>query len=630
MRRGRRRSRTDASGFSSLSQGNQPLGSASGASASAATSAALASSRLDSAGHATAGSALPASGSHTGAIAPRTVAVRTVAGAQGTGLNSGPDGPAAADAADSLSDDVAGTSSEDDIAPYILPDESSTDGDTEAAADRLIPAEAEEEVAAGGAGHQGVAAAGPIVAAAADSSSGGALPPCSLIFCDAEDLYGYLLLRGAKQVTEEMYEVVRAGFNASSHVPLPSLSQVRRSHAPAVSKWMLPLSTTQVPSADGHGTVGVKFILPSAHVRRDISFAATHELFYAAEQRSSDDRLLHPEFIDSPFFYDRATHLLSGSTVRQFVLDGASISVGDTIDVMVAAPLPRPRVVVEDAHFCSFHSGVDNNGDLHAGDFVVLGAGEHSGTLVARHWLSSEFPVLSWMPDADDSVTLDVQGVSVFAAAVSTEAAMDAAPEPVGDATPAPAAALAFASGAFGASPPRRVSSGVKDGERFLVVSFCVYSDDIEVRRGRGASLGGVYLSYLTWQYEDRRSSGGSRTIAATPPGVDSDHVLRAITSDLVEGATEGWLCRAPDGSPVRVYADISMFLGDYLQVTKTSMMMGYSAKSPCPLCDYRVPGVAGSQFAQLGSSSDVEMARTSPRTTSVCAAVSVSFSQLT
>lgn len=169
---------------------------------------------------------------------------------------------------------------------------------------------------------------------------------------------------------------------------------------------------------------------------------------------------------------------------------------------------------------------------------------------------------------------------------------------------------------------PQGAASSFKDGEALLTVSLCLNSDDFEPRRGRSQSLGGVYMSYLTLMFEHRRSSHASRTICASPAGVDSDDVLRAITPDLVEGATSGWLCRRRDGTPVRVMADVAMFVGDYLQVVKTSMLMGYGAKAPCPLCTYRIPGVPGSRFGSDGSSSDVGMARTTARTRSVCRAV--------
>jgi len=77
-----------------------------------------------------------------------------------------------------------------------------------------------------------------------------------------------------------------------------------------------------------------------------------------------------------------------------------------------------------------------------------------------------------------------------------------------------------------------------------------------------------------------------------------------------------------PDGVPIRVYVDVPFFLGDYVQVAKSSHMRGVRADAPCPLCTYRKPKEAGSQYAGVGDSSDVSLARTTPRTLSVLSAL--------
>lgn len=376
-----------------------------------------------------------------------------------------------------MSHEWSDADSDDEVVPHMLPDESPPESESESVSnDGGIPLSGSGD-GAGSAQELPEHPTGDDGVVRSENSDGSPVvyrPSCLSTFCDVEDLYAYLLVRGALQLTEEMYDIVRAGFNVYGNERLPSMSYIRRIIAPVVSSWMLPLHVAEVPLSCGTGSVNVRYILPSAPVRPDAAFAATCDLFFAAEKRSADDRSLHP-----------------------------------------------------------------------------------------------------------------------------------------------------------GARPQRCPTSGVKNGERFLVVSFCFSSDVFQARRGRSASVGGVYFSYLTWQYEDRRSSGASRTISATPPGVDSYHILRAITSDLVRGATQRWLGLKHDGSLLRVYADVCMLVGDCLQVTKTSMMLGYSAKTQRPLCDYRCPAVPGSKFAHPGSSSDVEMARTTPRTTSICRAVSAALSAL-
>lgn len=61
------------------------------------------------------------------------------------------------------------------------------------------------------------------------------LSPCASVFDCVEELYDYLLLRGAKQWTEDQYDMVRPGFNLASPVPLPSLSAIRRASTERVA-----------------------------------------------------------------------------------------------------------------------------------------------------------------------------------------------------------------------------------------------------------------------------------------------------------------------------------------------------------------------------------------------------------
>lgn len=428
----------------------------------------------------------------------------------------------------------------------------------------------------------------------------GELPaPGTQLFSCVEDFYGYLMLRGQHPLTEEHYDMARHGFNISSPTPLPSLSKVRRSIAPLVQPWLLTTSQFEADLPDGDGPVQVQFVAPSTHVRRDMMFADTYEKFLAAEKRPQSSR--EPEFVDSPFFQDRSAALLSDKLVSRFSLGDADVDVGDVIDVVLLAPHPAQRVKVQKAYFCSHAAGVAPGDGVHAGDFVVVCEGVNdtgaSGWVVGRHWLSDELPALCWFPEDGAAV----QAVRQLRVVLRGHAGQG---------------------GAGSADRPRRDISGMKDGMPFIIVSLCFNTDDFQSRVGKRASLEGVYMSYLSWRFQDRRNSHACRVIAVAPARVDSDLVLEAVTADLVEGAKSGWLCRRPDGAAVRVFADVAMFVGDYLQVTKSSKMMGYGAKSPCPLCSYRAPGIGGCRYGLDGSSADVGMARTSRRTRHICRAV--------
>lgn len=443
------------------------------------------------------------------------------------------------------------------------------------------------------------------------------VPHCTAIFRSVEDLYGLLLLRGPGCLREDQYGTLREEFKISSPVALPSLTYARETLTSRAGAWMLPLQFFPMAAAGHVGHFPDTCILPSAHVRRDVAFEATFQNFLVAEQRPDEERVLQPEFIDSPMYKERSSVVMAGSTIRRFTLDGLDICLGDELHVKLPPPFQVLHTKVADAFFLSHESRMSSGSAQHAGDNVVVcddefgeasSNGSERGSILARHWLVSELPPLSWIPESEGAEAVDVLKLRVHRSAGHS----------VGGSSTTPDIAAAD-----GSSPSARCGvSSFKDGEALLTVSLCLNSDDFEPRRGRSQSLGGVYMSYLTLMFEHRRSSHASRTICATPAGVDSDDVLRAITPDLVEGATSGCLCRRREGTPVRVMADVAMFVGDYLQVVKTSMLMGYGAKAPCPLCTYRFPGVPGSRFGLDGSSSDFGMARTTARTRSVCRAV--------
>lgn len=155
-----------------------------------------------------------------------------------------------------------------------------------------------------------------------------------------------------------------------------------------------------------------------------------------------------------------------------------------------------------------------------------------------------------------------------------------------------------------------------------MVVRLCLYSDGFGARTGKEVTLGGVYMSYFSWPVQDCSSSHATRTISVTAAGVDSDCILEAITDDLRARARESGLCRCANGDMVRVWADVSFFVGDYLQVAKTSNLMGPSANTPCALFAYRLHGAPGCRFGISGLSMLTDLMSTTGRTLSVCEAL--------
>lgn len=115
------------------------------------------------------------------------------------------------------------------------------------------------------------------------------IPHCTTMFRSVEDLYGLLLLRGPGCLREDQCETVREGFNISSFVALPSLYFVRKLTERARA-WMLPMQSFPMAAAGLTEKVPVACSLPSAHIRRDVAFAATFQNFVAAEQRPEKER----------------------------------------------------------------------------------------------------------------------------------------------------------------------------------------------------------------------------------------------------------------------------------------------------------------------------------------------------
>lgn len=438
-----------------------------------------------------------------------------------------------------------------------------------------------------------------------------ALPGCSSILNSVKELYGYLLLRGARQLSEEQYTVVREGLNMSYPVPLPSLTRLRERLAPGVLPWTIPASTFELQMKGKDGKVSVQCILPSSHVRRAVAFAATYQKLFEAEERSEDELALHPDFFYSPFYTCGSRALDTGRALQRFIIDGVCISLGDSFITDLSPPLSSPRVVATCALFASHRSGVAHCNEVRAGDLVVTCTGdgddEMRGSLVARHRMASELPLLSWSPQSPQSTPNAYHDVLELVLNSAEDGASLGSQEEPSTST---------------ASSPWRPKKGRRDGVTFSPVSLAMNSDDYEARRGKNESLREVCMSYISILYKDCCSSSACRTISATFPCVDSDEVLKAITSDLREDATRGWLCRRPDGTALRVFAGVAFLVGDYVQVRKTGKTMGYAAKSPCPLCVYRTPGVPGTRFGVRSSSAGADLACTTERTRSICRAV--------
>ncbi|OSX74193.1 hypothetical protein BU14_0303s0024 [Porphyra umbilicalis] len=422
-------------------------------------------------------------------------------------------------------------------------------------------------------------------------------------FTTPEQLYEYLLLRGQRDTGDKLYDIVRDMHNHHApHARLPCLSTMRGKYATMVhAGGSLPFSSFSAPTRRT-STVELLAVLPSTHVARKFAFKETYDLFTEYGKRTAADLELEPEFLDTPFVRRRWSALCGDNTVGHFSLLGVVYSPGDTINVSLRGGGALRGYIMGECRFASASAGVEDNDDVHAGDFMaaLYYQGQCAGDLLLRHWKAGDRPTVNFLPAG---------GPIVSVSGVCHE----------------PGAAVGWTKDT--PTHPFMLQSMGTDQIPVLMVFLAFYSDDFNVRRQRKTSLGGVYMSYMSWLYHRRTTRHATRTIGVVPPDVDSDHILRHIQDDLAIGVHDGWMVSDPDGNPVRVKVDVSFYVGDYPQVSKSCKLKGHGADAPCTLCSYVLPGGSGSQYAKAGSSCAISLARPTDRSASVLEAVRAALS---
>jgi len=423
-----------------------------------------------------------------------------------------------------------------------------------------------------------------------------------------EDYCAFLFLSGQCNVTEAAYDIFRKFFNADRAVGegrLRCISTIRRTVAPGMrSAWGLPLEVATIPAREvGAPPKTIHYILPSTHVKRDVAFRATYDLFLAALKPDAIGAL-EPEYYDSPMHLQRQS-ITSPHRQSRFKFDGKTWTVGGTVNIRLRGGACLEGLVVGAPEYASVTAGLSVTAKVRAGDLVLpcLVDDVVVGNIVSPHWLTKQAAASTWC-SADGSVhkVRDLEPTTDVVAGVEQPAC-------------------------FPELSPRRSIEGVEeDGEgnkiKTLTVAIVPFTDDFNVRDGKSTTAGTVAFEYPGWRYREKASRHAVRYVGVSPAGCCSDDILRLIKDDLRVGATTGWMGVDPDGVPIRVYVDVPFFVGDYVQVAKSSHMRGVRADAPCPLCSYRKPKEAGSQYAGVGDSSDVSLARTTPRTLSVLSAL--------
>jgi len=428
-------------------------------------------------------------------------------------------------------------------------------------------------------------------------------------FRTREEFYATLMMCGQAGFTERGYSIMRAFYNAGrpSDAHLPHVTTVRRRIIPRALR-RFGLSRSVAPG-------GVfAFILPSVHARRDFSFRATYDKFFRAEQRDELLREREPEFYDTAFFQDRARVLMTCPQLTHFSLAGYDFWLGAIVDICLVGDTVVHQTCIANACYAGAELGVGRDNGIHAGDLVINcsdATGVAMGQLACRHWRPAGLDAMVWFASAAGG---PVKAKAVYPSVVVASSLTAYGADATG-AGKAPYPSLS-------ASTRRTVRGMGADGIPTVTACVSIYGDGCRSREGRNTSVESWCMFWNGWMVEDRVSRHAARLLAVTPPGVDGDEILRLIEADMAEGATCGWVVADPDGNAVRVLLDVCFFVGDYVQVSKSSHLRGHNGVAPCSLCGYHKPGGAGIQYGGGGSAADAALARTTSRTAAVLEAV--------
>jgi len=303
-----------------------------------------------------------------------------------------------------------------------------------------------------------------------------------------EDYCAFLFLSGQANITEAAYNIFRMFFNAeraNGAGRLRCITTIRRKVAPAMREaWGLPLQIGGIPATDATGDPkSVYFILPSTHVKRDVSFRGTYDLFFAALGPDADGTL-------EPEYYHSMMHLKRKMVTfplqqPHFNFDGNTWTVGGLVNILLTGGTYLEGLVIGKPEYASAEAGLHADSNVRAGDFVVpcYADGLLVGRIVSPHWLTNFAARISWCPVADRSSVVE---------------ALEPAPYDGPRVEPT--------SGAAETLPMGGITGMDAKGNKWLRLAICPFTDDCTVRQGNSTSTGTVAFAYPGWRYRDKAS----------------------------------------------------------------------------------------------------------------------------
>jgi len=140
------------------------------------------------------------------------------------------------------------------------------------------------------------------------------------------------------------------------------------------------------------------------------------------------------------------------------------------------------------------------------------------------------------------------------------------------------------------AAVPAPLRGVLKDGRKYIVYRFLLYSDDFNPHKSAYSqgSVGGVYIMPLGLPSEDKFSTSAVRCISLAPLGLSSNVVISAIMPDILKGATQGFPVKLPNGENVQLFLDFVSHVSDYPAATKLLDTLGHTANAPCTHCSFK------------------------------------------
>lgn len=206
--------------------------------------------------------------------------------------------------------------------------------------------------------------------------------------------------------------------------------------------------------------------------------------------------------------------------VHAFSFGGVRFRVGIIVSVILEGGMTVQEVIVRDASVAASASGIDASSGVHSGDSALLcgnADGTEAGKVISRQWLPPDQDAVVWQP-ADGGSPTPAVAIQV----VSGPAAVEEEAPPL----------------AYPALSPesRQVRAVAAEGVATLTICASLYADDFATRLHRKQSVHGVKMVFPGWLAAAHVSRHAVRDIAVTPPGVNSDVVLEATSSDLTEG----------------------------------------------------------------------------------------------